>query len=68
MKYAIRRLLLAPVVTPAVALAYTALYAYLILIGGEPSSSVSEVFANGLVMGAIASVVLAFYPLLKKFF
>lgn len=68
MKYVMRRLLLAPIVTPLVALAYTALYAYLILIGGEPQSSVSEVFSNGLVMGVIGSIVLAFYPLLKKFF
>jgi hypothetical protein len=60
MKFVIRRLVAGVVLIPIVALAYTALYAYLILIGGEPNASIQEVFANGLVFGVVIATALQF--------
>lgn len=60
MKYVIRRLIAGVVLIPLVAVAYTALYAYLILIGGEPTSTIQEVFYNGLGMGVIVGLLFQF--------
>jgi hypothetical protein len=62
MKYVMRRLMVSPLLTALVAVAYTALYAYLVLIGGEPTSSIGDVFATGLWIGALVSLVFIFYP------
>jgi hypothetical protein len=60
MKYVVRRLIAGVVLIPVVAVVYTALYAYLVLIGGEPTSSISEVFATGLGIGVAFALALQF--------
>lgn len=68
MKYVMRRLLAGVILTPIVALAYSALYAYLVLIGGEPTSSPSEVFATGIGIGVVCALALQIPSLMKKLF
>ena len=56
MKFVIRRAVAGVVITPLVACGWVAVYASLILIGGEPSSTIGEVFTNGLWLGVMLSV------------
>ncbi len=58
-KYVFRRLLAGIVITPLFALAYLVGYALLVGAGAGASSGASEVWANGLWMGALASVMFA---------
>ena len=61
MKFMFRRLLLGVVIVPLVALAYFVLYALLVgvSIGGLPTTTPSEVWANGLMFGVVATLVFA---------
>lgn len=68
MKYVIRRFVFGIVLAPIVALAYTALYAYLVLIGGNPNSSLVEVLTTGLVIGLGIALLVQFPKLIKKIF
>lgn len=68
MKFVIRRLIAGVILTPMVALAYTAIYAYLVLIGGTPTSSVGEVITTGLVIGLVLATLLQIPTLVKKIF
>jgi hypothetical protein len=56
MKYVVRRAVASVVLTPLVACGWVFVYASLILIGGEPSSTIGEVFTNGMWLGAGLSV------------
>lgn len=56
MKFVIRRAVAGVVITPLVACGWVFAYASLILIGGEPSASVGEVFTSGLWLGGLLSV------------
>jgi hypothetical protein len=58
-KYVFRRLLVGIVITPLVALAYLIGYALLIGAGAGAGSNASEVWANGLILGAMVSLVFA---------
>lgn len=56
MKFVIRRAVASVVLTPLVAVGWVFVYAGLIALGGEPSSTIGEVFVNGLWLGGIVSV------------
>jgi hypothetical protein len=58
-KYVIRRLLVGIVITPLVALGWLIGIALLIGAGAEPHATASEVWVDGLWLGAIASVAFA---------
>ena len=56
MKFVIRRAVASIVLTPLVACGWVFIYASLILIGGEPTSTIGEVFITGLWFGVAVSV------------
>ena len=58
-KYVFRRLLAGIVITPRVALTYLVIYIGLVVMGAGQTSSVSEVWSNGLVFGLMVSLVFA---------
>jgi len=58
-KYVVRRALAGILITPAVASAWVLIYALLVANGAGQSSSLSEVWTNGLVLGSIISLVFA---------
>jgi hypothetical protein len=58
-KYVFRRLLAGIVITPLVALTYLVGYIGLVVMGAGQTSSVSEVWTNGLVFGAMVSLAFA---------
>jgi hypothetical protein len=58
-KYVFRRLLAGIVITPLVALTYLVIYIGLVVMGAGQTSSVSEVWSNGLVFGLMVSLVFA---------
>jgi hypothetical protein len=58
-KYVFRRLLVGIVITPLVALAYLIAYALLVGAGAGAGSTASVVWSNGLVFGAMVSLVFA---------
>ncbi len=62
MKYVIRRAILGVVSIPFVAGAYVFLYLTLLLLGAEPSQTISETFFIGSQIGFVLAVILAFYP------
>jgi hypothetical protein len=66
MKYVIRRLVAGLLIAPTVAVAYVCLYAFLILIGGEPTSGIVDTFNNGLWMGGVVAIGLQFIHKLNK--
>ena len=66
MKFYIRRAILGIIATPLVAVAWCALYALLILLGGEPSQTVGDTFANGLLLGSVLAVLFTFAPQVKR--
>jgi uncharacterized BrkB/YihY/UPF0761 family membrane protein len=66
MKYYIRRAVLGALAVPVVAVLWCVLYGVLILLGGEPSQTVSETFANGLLIGSVLAVLLTFAPQVKR--
>lgn len=55
-KYVFRRALVGVVITPLVAFTYLVGYATLVGAGAEPTSTPSEVWNNGLMIGVIISV------------
>lgn len=62
MKFVIRRVIASVVITPAVALAYVMLYAYLVLAGGYATSSVADLWSFGLWLGGAVSLVFVVKP------
>ena len=56
MKFVIRRAVASVVLTPLVAVGWVFVYASLILIGGEPTATIGEVFITGLWLGGAVSV------------
>ena len=65
MKYAFRRLVAGVVITPLVAVVYLFVYAGLVGLGAEPTASASEVWTNGLWLGAFVSLAFAGSALVK---
>jgi hypothetical protein len=65
-KYVFRRLLAGIVITPLVALAYLVGYALLVGAGATASSTANEVWSNGLVFGAVLSLVFALSAIKAK--
>lgn len=62
MKYTIRRLLLAPLVTLIVAGGFVYLHLTLILMGFEPSETLENVYKFGLFLGVGSSLALLIAP------
>lgn len=58
-KYVIRRALAGIIITPSVAGIWVLVYGLLVANGAGQSSSLSEVWTNGLVLGSIISLVFA---------
>lgn len=58
-KYVFRRAVAGVVITPLVALGWLVFYALLVGAGAEPTSTASEVWSNGLVLGVVVSLVFA---------
>lgn len=65
MKFMFRRLLLGVAIVPLVAMAWFVFYAWLIWCGADPTATPSEVWANGLWLGVIATLVFAGEALVK---
>jgi hypothetical protein len=61
-----RRLLASIVITPAIAGAYVLGYALLVANGARQSSTLNEIIANGLFIGAVASLVFCLSAFSKK--
>jgi hypothetical protein len=66
MKYAIRRALLGIVSIPLVAGGYTFFYLSLLILGAEPTSSLTEVYGNGINIAIAIAIILTFYPQFTK--
>ena len=66
MKYYIRRAVLGALAVPVVAVLWCVLYGVLILLGAEPSQTIGETFANGLLIGSVLAVLLTFAPQVKR--
>lgn len=62
MKFYIRRAVAGAVATPIVAGIYFVGYAVLVGLGAEPTATPSEVWANGLFMGATLGVAFIWAP------
>jgi len=67
-KYTFRRLALGIVIVPVVASAWFAFVAVLIGLGAEPTDTPSGVWANGLGLGVMATLVLAFWEQINALF
>ena len=67
MKYAIRRALLGVISIPLVAGGYTFFYLSLLILGAEPTSSLTEVYGNGINIAITLAIALVFYPQISKF-
>jgi ABC-type cobalamin transport system permease subunit len=67
MKFYIRRAVAGIVSIPFVAGAWVFLYLILLLIGGEPSQTISQTFTNGVSIGIIVAVMFTFAPQFNKF-
>ena len=66
MKFAIRRLLAGVVIVPAIAGTYFVGYASLVGAGATPTATPSEVWNNGLLFGAVATLWFSLSALVKK--
>lgn len=62
MKFYIRRAVAGVIAVPVVAVAWTAVYFMLLVIGGEPQQTIGETFQNGLFLGGVVAVALTFAP------
>ena len=51
---------------PVVAVAWTAVYFMLLVIGGEPSQTIGETYNNGLLIGFVLAVAFTFAPQFSK--
>lgn len=67
MKFYIRRAVAGILAIPFVAGAWVFLYLMLLIIGGEPSQTITETFTNGLTIGVIVAVMFTFSPQFNKF-
>lgn len=66
MKFVIRRALLGIVSIPLVAGAYTFVYLTLLILGAEPTSSLTDTYANGINIAIAVALILTFYPQFTK--
>ena len=66
MKYAIRRAIVGVISIPLVAGAYTFFYLTLLLMGAEPTSSLSDTYANGINIAIVIAIILTFFPQFTK--
>lgn len=66
MKFYIRRAIAGIVAIPFVAGAWVFFYLMLIVLGGEPSQSLTETFNNGLFIGGTVAVMFTFSPQVSK--
>lgn len=66
MKFYIRRAVAGVIAVPVVAVAWTAVYFMLLVIGGEPQQTIGETFQNGLFLGGVLAVVFTFAPQFNK--
>ncbi|CAB4128707.1 hypothetical protein UFOVP225_62 [uncultured Caudovirales phage] len=66
MKFYIRRAILGIIATPLVAVAWCVFYALLIGLGGIPTQTIGETFANGLLIGSVLAILLTFAPQVKR--
>lgn len=64
-KYFWRRLLLGIVIVPVSGVAYVAVCAVLIGLGAEPTDSPQGYFINGVILGALATVLFALQAIRK---
>jgi hypothetical protein len=67
-KYTFRRLLAGVVIVPVVAVAWFLGYAVLVGLGAEPTDTPQGVFGSGLMLGVIATLVLAFWEQINALF
>lgn len=68
MKFYIRRAVAGIVLSPVVAFAYVVGYAILVGAGAGATSTVSQAWGNGLVLGGIVAVLFTFLPQVNKVF
>ena len=66
MKFYIRRAVLGIVGIPFVAGAWVFVYLSFLLMGAEPSQTLTDTFANGITIGIIVAVMLTFSPQVSK--
>lgn len=66
MKFAIRRAVVGVISIPLVAGAYTFVYLTLVLLGAEPTSSLTDTYANGVNVAIVVALILTFYPQFTK--
>ena len=67
MKFVIRRAIVGIVSIPFVAGAYLFLNLFLIYLGADPQYTVEDAFYNGVEIGIVVALILAFYPQFSKF-
>lgn len=66
MKFVIRRALLGLISIPLVAGAYTFVYLTLLVMGAEPTSSLTDTYANGVNIAIVVAIILTFFPQFTK--
>ena len=66
MKYAIRRALVGVISIPLVAGGYTFFYLSLLILGAEPTASLTEVYGNGINIAIVIAIILTFFPQFTK--
>lgn len=62
MKFVIRRAVASVVIVPAVAFAFVAMYAFLVLAGGTATSRVADLWSFGFWIGGVVAVVFVVKP------
>lgn len=67
MKFYIRRAVFGLVSIPFVAGAWCFVYLAMIMLGGEPSQSLTETYNNGLLIGSVVAIAFTFAPQFAKF-
>lgn len=67
MKFYIRRAVAGILSIPFVAGAWVFLYLMLLVVGGEPTQSITDTFNNGVSIGIIVAVLFTFSPQFNKF-
>jgi hypothetical protein len=66
MKFAIRRAVLGVIIIPVVAFAWVVFYALLVGAGAEPTSSVSEVWNDGLWLGGVVTIIFSLEAVIRE--
>ena len=66
MKYYFRRFILAVILFPFIAGAYTFAYLAILLMGAEPTATLDEVVHNGMLIATVLGLALIFQPQFSK--